>query len=26
MHFFNYERPAYALGYLTPMQYKELYV
>ena len=26
IHFFNYERPAYALGYLTPMQYKELYV
>lgn len=25
IHFFNYERPAYALGYLTPIQYKELY-
>lgn len=25
IHFFNYERPAYALGYLTPIQYKQLY-
>ena len=24
VHFFNEERPAYALGYLTPKQYKEL--
>lgn len=23
--FFNSERPAYALGYLTPLQYKEMY-
>ena len=26
IRFFNEERPAYALGYLTPKQYKELYV
>ena len=25
VHFFNYERPAYYLGYLTPIQYKEKY-
>ena len=25
IHFFNYERPAYALNYMTPMQYKERY-
>ena len=25
IHFFNYERPAYALNYLTPIQYKEKY-
>ena len=25
IHYFNYERPAYALNYLTPMQYKQLY-
>ena len=25
IHYFNYERPAAALNYLTPMQYKELY-
>lgn len=25
MYYFNYERPAAALNYLTPMQYKELY-
>ena len=24
IHFFNEERPAYALGYLTPKQYKEM--
>ena len=23
--FFNEERPAYSLGYLTPKQYKEVY-
>ena len=26
IHFFNYERPAYALGYLTPVQYRTLFV
>ena len=25
IHYFNYERPAAALNYLTPIQYKELY-
>lgn len=25
IHFFNHERPAYALEYLTPIQYKEIY-
>ena len=25
IHFFNYERPAYSLNYLTPIQYKQLY-
>lgn len=24
IHYFNYERPAYALNYLTPMEYKKL--
>ena len=26
IHFFNEERPAYALNYLTPKQYREKYV
>lgn len=26
IHFFNFERPAYALGYLTPVQYRMLHV
>lgn len=26
IHFFNYERPAYALNYLTPIQYKKTYL
>lgn len=25
IHYFNYERPQYALKYLTPMQYKNIY-
>ena len=25
IYYFNYERPAYALGYLTPIQYKQKY-
>ena len=25
IHYFNYERPATALNYLTPMQYKQKY-
>lgn len=25
IHFFNYERPAYSLNYLTPVQYREKY-
>ena len=25
IRFFNEERPAYALGYLTPVQYREMY-
>ena len=25
INFFNEKRPAYALNYLTPVQYKELY-
>lgn len=26
VHFFNVERPAFALGYLTPTQFKELHI
>ena len=25
IHYYNYERPAYSLNYLTPIQYKEKY-